>query len=1564
MTSNSICIGGDQETPFINNTFFYNYDGTVWNLFEPGLMAIPMMRAIVMGDMGGGLLTLSPSPVTAPENPLISRWETALKSSGKSTSKTLDGVALADIPTCSKNLTPDDISHLNRRIFESVQPHSPSILPVAGSRHGHSLDDVIYYKVYRNGTDIAHPVGTSHDDPVAEGITYTYWVSAFYDNNVESDTSNHVQRAANMAPGAPGNVNGVTQNSTQILISWTDPTINANGTNCIDLTNLRVYRDGILIATISPGVHQYLDTPPNPGRTYTWDVKAADEVPNEGLAGSFSGSVIDPFMEADYDWIDISGNGTPTGLNGDDQNLGPFPLGFTVNFYGVDYTAIRVSSNGLASFTSTSTAYIESVIPSTVEPNAAIYAMWDDLTLSAGQCLYYADAANNRFIISWINVPLLRSATTLNTFQIIIHQSGEVTLQYLQIPDNASCLVGVENAAGTSAIQLYFDGQGVWAPMAETAVTFWGPPPTYANVTGTVTLDGGVGNVTQALVSANGVSHPSTNPAVNGTYTLSDVQTGTRRIIATLANYDPDTLIITLNAGGYTNANLVLRRNVPPAPTGLTATVDNGTGITTLNWTVSPDLLIDNYRIYRKLHSDQTWTPRALVGPRTTTTGRDTLTVPGIYDYAITAIDNNVIPPAIESARSNVVQVLYGALPPNFLTANGNFDNKIRLSWLAPGISQSYQIFYDDSTSEVWFRVNNPNGPQDYFAVRFTPPSPDSTSYPLPVQTCNIYMERSDPLPNVWLCEDNAGAPDLATPLGHWTDIGANGTPGWLIAHSDGAAVLADESDFWVVWQFPPGLTGPGTGSDNSAPDSRSYWTQDGGSLWNLWTSYDWMARVWVGGAPPPGQELNDGDRAGGFSAMILPSGVTAPPLEMTKTKSAKVIGPVAKTKIAPVVATSIADPWQAVTRPEPRITQFAHQRQIGSTDSRHRGSLDDVTNYKIYRNGTLLVQVPATQTTYDNTGLVENVQYSYYVTALYDDGAESGASNTVQRACNMAPVAPANFTGVPQGNNAMHLTWTDPTLNGDGSPCVDLASVRIYRDADLIFTVPAGTMSYTDIPPQNNQRYTWSARAIDEVPNEGQAATFSGAVVSPWMVIDYEWVDIAGNGTPSGLTNDDQNVGPFALGFDFEFYGQTYNQVYICSNGWVSFTSTSTVYSETAIPNSAEPNNVLYLFWDDMYLPSGGQVLYYADPTGQFIVSWLDVPHISGQDGYTYQVIIGSDGSVTYNYHTIPTTFPGNTSCTIGVENATGTDAVQLLYDGTGDFMPANSTAVQFWGGPSGELAGIVRVHSTSQPLPGVAVFAVGVGDTAYSDASGNYLYGLEPGTYSVTYAKAGYCDTTLVNVVIEDGNTTVRNVRMLAPSVTFDVTSISEATWPGHDVATTFHIGNPTGNCPLEFVITDTSAWLVTSPSSGEVNPGATQTITVIFQVGGLPPGAERHSELRVAHGAIGSPRIIPVDLVISVSAEDPNAPMPTEYAFLPNYPNPFNATTALRFDVPQQSRVKITIFNIMGQEVARPVDDVFAAGRHSINYTATDLPSGMYVMRMEAGSFSALNKMVLLK
>ena len=112
-------------------------------------------------------------------------------------------------------------------------------------------------------------------------------------------------------------------------------------------------------------------------------------------------------------------------------------------------------------------------------------------------------------------------------------------------------------------------------------------------------------------------------------------------------------------------------------------------------------------------------------------------------------------------------------------------------------------------------------------------------------------------------------------------------------------------------------------------------------------------------------------------------------------------------------------------------------------------------------------------------------------------------------------------------------------------------------------------------------------------------------------------------------------------------------------------------------------------------------------------------------------------------------------------------------------------------------------------------------------------------------------------------------------------------------------------------------------------------------------------RHfSEIRV--GAATSPT--------SVDSRIPG--LPAEYALNQNFPNPFNPGTVITYAIPTASNVKIEIFNLTGEKIATLVDGFKDKGNYQVSFSANNLPSGMYLYRINAGAFISTKKMILMK
>jgi hypothetical protein len=93
------------------------------------------------------------------------------------------------------------------------------------------------------------------------------------------------------------------------------------------------------------------------------------------------------------------------------------------------------------------------------------------------------------------------------------------------------------------------------------------------------------------------------------------------------------------------------------------------------------------------------------------------------------------------------------------------------------------------------------------------------------------------------------------------------------------------------------------------------------------------------------------------------------------------------------------------------------------------------------------------------------------------------------------------------------------------------------------------------------------------------------------------------------------------------------------------------------------------------------------------------------------------------------------------------------------------------------------------------------------------------------------------------------------------------------------------------------------------------------------------------------------------------------PTQFSLEPNYPNPFNPETVIEFSLPQDSRVNLKVYNVLGQVVTTLVDEMLPAGVHSVTWNGkndrgSDVASGIFFYRIKAGNYESIQKMTLLR
>jgi len=99
-------------------------------------------------------------------------------------------------------------------------------------------------------------------------------------------------------------------------------------------------------------------------------------------------------------------------------------------------------------------------------------------------------------------------------------------------------------------------------------------------------------------------------------------------------------------------------------------------------------------------------------------------------------------------------------------------------------------------------------------------------------------------------------------------------------------------------------------------------------------------------------------------------------------------------------------------------------------------------------------------------------------------------------------------------------------------------------------------------------------------------------------------------------------------------------------------------------------------------------------------------------------------------------------------------------------------------------------------------------------------------------------------------------------------------------------------------------------------------------------------------------------------AITGVNDNAGKPAKFSVDQNFPNPFNPTTEIRYEIGSQSMVTLKVYNIMGQEVATLVNEIQNQGNHSVTFDASKLASGVYLYKLQSGSFVETKKMTLMK
>ncbi|MCF6237428.1 MAG: C25 family cysteine peptidase, partial [Candidatus Marinimicrobia bacterium] len=501
--------------------------------------------------------------------------------------------------------------------------------------------------------------------------------------------------------------------------------------------------------------------------------------------------------------------------------------------------------------------------------------------------------------------------------------------------------------------------------------------------------------------------------------------------------------------------------------------------------------------------------------------------------------------------------------------------------------------------------------------------------------------------------------------------------------------------------------------------------------------------------------------------------------------------------------------------------------------------------------------------------------------------------------------------------------------------------------------------------------------------PDAGGYFCYSDQDLAYALAPVYDWIEIVPGlggypGTLVPLTDNNANqedIDLINLPFDFGFYGIDYNQISICSNGYIALgESEIALFRNYPIPSPLGPNPMIAAFWDDLIMGSGDVYTYFNASEHFFVIEYHNMQGAYSGSTQKFEVILydpdyyGStdgNGDIKIQYHTYNndnsvgvgwgSSAHGQYSTT-GLKDHTGTVGLQYTYN--------NSWAETAHVLTDGSALLFTTRTDAVLPCPGWAR-----GDINH-DGHRNVQDLI-----------------ILVNAIL--GQTTVGECEFWAADMSLDSTvSVSDVVLLvdeilGNDLA------RPSSNVPgqADFILEGGSLILRAS------RPAEAFTFTVrsaarptfLTHAGLTMITSDIGNELRVlgywTTAAPAEVELLRFQTDTPLEITDPEAAaaagvllkagvieIPETFAVTAVYPNPFNPTVNISYDLPQANEVSIRIFNALGQEVSHTSSQL-QAGTHVYSWQGLDqndrqVSSGIYFARISTAASQQIVKLTLLR
>lgn len=162
----------------------------------------------------------------------------------------------------------------------------------------------------------------------------------------------------------------------------------------------------------------------------------------------------------------------------------------------------------------------------------------------------------------------------------------------------------------------------------------------------------------------------------------------------------------------------------------------------------------------------------------------------------------------------------------------------------------------------------------------------------------------------------------------------------------------------------------------------------------------------------------------------------------------------------------------------------------------------------------------------------------------------------------------------------------------------------------------------------------------------------------------EWSYTDISETGTLVEGLGDDQMAGPFELGFNFHYYGETHNQFWISSNGVISFNNQMIPFYNQPIPTNNNYMDFIAWFWDDLMIDTSISRVYIKSFEEKTVVQFTKMVHFPGSESFiTGQVIMMANGSILLKYRIVSESFE-TAGATVGLQSWNSQQGLQVVHN------------------------------------------------------------------------------------------------------------------------------------------------------------------------------------------------------------------------------------------------------------------------------------------------------------